>query len=448
MNSSTSCGGFTSSSWLREGVCLRLRGTRHIPALPQDRRRARPATVQQGSGRTGRARLAVADQQDRTVNSRASSGTSSRNAESSIRDPQTLIRQVIFHGAVRTYAARPARLSSLMTDVIADTRWSDQSRTDLREMYALLMGKASTGFRIASGQTLTPLPLVSAVIDCLQPTSADTVLDPACGTGSVLVAAHESMAQDQRRLEPGALDWCGLRRVHVPFRDDELPAEHRTAVRLPASGEGRELACREREGRSDRHRLQPAVPVDCAAARRTHGLVGEESEHAAQLPPAHCARPPDRRAGGGIRPRQHPLRGQDADRTVRLRLLQEYDVHTLLRLPTGVFARGGVKVNVVFFDAVRPRADGAPATDQVWIYDFRSGLHFAATQNPLLRADLDDFVECYGPGRPRAERSATDRFRPVSYEQLAARTSTSTSSGRMKGFCWNCRARRKSPRRS
>ena len=114
------------------------------------------------------------------------------------------------------------------------------------------------------------------------------------------------------------------------------------------------------------------------------------------------------------------LFGTGADRTVRLRLLQEYDVHTLLRLPTGVFAHGNVKVNVVFFDAVRPRADGAAVTRQVWIYDFRSGRHFAATQNPLLRADLDDFVESYGHGRPRTQRIVTGRFRPVSYEQLAA----------------------------
>ena len=114
------------------------------------------------------------------------------------------------------------------------------------------------------------------------------------------------------------------------------------------------------------------------------------------------------------------LFGTGADRTVRLRLLQEYDVHTLLRLPTGVFAHGNVKVNVVFFNAVRPRSDGTAVTRQVWIYDFRSGRHFAVTQNPLLRADLDDFVESYGHGRPRTQRIVTGRFRPVSHEQLAA----------------------------
>ena len=80
-----------------------------------------------------------------------------------------------------------------------------------------------------------------------------------------------------------------------------------------------------------------------------------------------------------------------------------------------------MKTNVIFFDAVRPRGDGSPATSQVWIYDFRSGLHFAARQRPLRRSDLEDFERCYGCGEPRANRTATDRFRPVSYEQLADR---------------------------
>ena len=112
---------------------------------------------------------------------------------------------------------------------------------------------------------------------------------------------------------------------------------------------------------------------------------------------------------------------EGAEATVRRRLLKEYDVHTLLRLPTGVFARGGVKTNVIFFDAVRTRGDGSPATSQVWVYDFRSGLHFAARQRPLRRSDLEDFERCYGCGEPRANRTAPDRFRPVSYEQLADR---------------------------
>jgi type I restriction enzyme M protein len=115
------------------------------------------------------------------------------------------------------------------------------------------------------------------------------------------------------------------------------------------------------------------------------------------------------------------LFGSGAEATVRRTLLDEYDVHTLLRLPTGVFARGGVKTNVVFFDAVRRGGDGSPATSRVWVYDFRTGQHFAARQRPLRRLDLEDFELCFAGRQPRSTRTATDRFRAVTYEQLAAR---------------------------
>ena len=135
----------------------------------------------------------------------------------------------------------------------------------------------------------------------------------------------------------------------------------------------------------------------------------------------HIARSMPIGARAGVFVPDNVLFAGGAEATVRRRLLQEYDVHTLLRLPTGVFAHGGVKTNVIFFDAARPHGDGTPATSQLWIYDFRSGLHFAARQRPLRRSDLDDFVECYGYGKPRTPRTATDKFKPMSYGQLADR---------------------------
>ena len=274
-----------------------------------------------------------------------------------------------------------------MKDVIAITRWTDQSHADLWEMYALLMEKASTGFRIASGQTLTPQPLVSAVIDCLQPTSSDTVLDPACGTGSLLVAAHESMAQDKTRLGSGALtgvdfdaSMCRFATMNyllstgLPF-DSPPPVKARNSLAENEHGTPIVIVCNPPfrstaplpEGRTDLWARSASMQLNFL-------------QHIARALPI----------GGraAVFVPDNILTGGGAERTVRRHLLEEYDVHTLLRLPTGVFARSGVKTNVIFFDAVRPRGDGTPVTDQLWIYDFRSGLHFAATQNPLVRATL------------------------------------------------------------
>ena len=82
-----------------------------------------------------------------------------------------------------------------------------------------------------------------------------------------------------------------------------------------------------------------------------------------------------------------------AGETIRRELLKQADVHTLLRLPTGIFYAQGVKANVLFFD--RKPAQEKPWTEKLWIYDLRTNQHFTLKENPLQRSDLDDFVKCY-----------------------------------------------------
>ena len=114
-----------------------------------------------------------------------------------------------------------------------------------------------------------------------------------------------------------------------------------------------------------------------------------------------------------------------AGATVRENLLKECDVHTLLRLPTGIFYAQGVKANVLFFD--RKPARETPWTSRLWIYDLRTNQHFTLKTNPLKRTDLDEFVECYHSAN-RHERTATwsednptGRWRSYSYEELMQR---------------------------
>ena len=107
-----------------------------------------------------------------------------------------------------------------------------------------------------------------------------------------------------------------------------------------------------------------------------------------------------------------------AGETVRRRLLNDCDVHTLLRLPTGIFYAQGVKANVLFFD--RKHASETPWTRDLWIYDLRTNRHFTLKANPLTRADLDEFVACYN-AEARHEREETERFRRFGYEDLVKR---------------------------
>ena len=104
--------------------------------------------------------------------------------------------------------------------------------------------------------------------------------------------------------------------------------------------------------------------------------------------------------------------------TIRQQLLKQFDVHTLLRLPTGIFYAQGVKANVLFFDKRPAREE--PWTQKLWIYDLRTNKRFTLKTNPLTDADLQDFITAYNPDN-REERTETDQFRAFSYEELIAR---------------------------
>jgi type I restriction enzyme M protein len=107
-----------------------------------------------------------------------------------------------------------------------------------------------------------------------------------------------------------------------------------------------------------------------------------------------------------------------AGEIIRRELLKRADVHTLLRLPTGVFYAQAVKANVLFFD--RKPAQRKPCTEKLWIYDLRTNLHFTLKEKPLQRSDLDDFVKCCNHNN-RANRKESDRFKMFDFKHLIKR---------------------------
>ena len=107
-----------------------------------------------------------------------------------------------------------------------------------------------------------------------------------------------------------------------------------------------------------------------------------------------------------------------AGETIRRELLKQADVHTLLRLPTGIFYAQGVKANVLFFD--RKPAQEKPWTKKLWIYDLRTNQHFTLKERTLKRSDLDEFVACYNT-KDRTSRKESERFKSFAYEELAKR---------------------------
>ena len=115
-----------------------------------------------------------------------------------------------------------------------------------------------------------------------------------------------------------------------------------------------------------------------------------------------------------------------AGETIRRKLLHECDVHTLLRLPTGLFYAQGVKANVLFFE--RKPASETPWTRKLWIYDLRTNMHFTLKTNPLKRSDLDEFVQLFAVKTRQAtwsEENSTGRWRGYDYPDLIARDKAS-----------------------
>lgn len=118
-----------------------------------------------------------------------------------------------------------------------------------------------------------------------------------------------------------------------------------------------------------------------------------------------------------------------AGETVRKELMKTTELHTILRLPTGIFYKQGVKANVLFFD--NKPASKEPWTKEVWIYDFRTNIHFTLKKNPMKLEDLQDFVRCYNPTNRHnrvetySEENPEGRWRKFKYEDIITRDKTS-----------------------
>lgn len=108
-----------------------------------------------------------------------------------------------------------------------------------------------------------------------------------------------------------------------------------------------------------------------------------------------------------------------AGETIRRKLLSDFDLHTMLRLPTGIFYAQGVKANVLFFDKKVARPD-RPWTERLWVYDLRTNKHFTLKRNPLRRADLDEFVSAYRSAN-RPARTESERWKSFTYDEIVAR---------------------------
>ncbi|CAM3468854.1 SAM-dependent DNA methyltransferase [Mycobacterium frederiksbergense] len=346
---------------------------------------------------------------------------------------------VIFRKA-QNKIQEPALLRKLIVDLIGSENWSVGG--DLNgDAYEGLLQKSASDVKSGAGQYFTPRVLIHAVVDVMRPTPADTITDPACGTAGFLLAAvdylnkhySDSMTPDQRRALTEGRTVHGVELVDATARlgtmnmylhgIGQATGEPVIGVRdalsnkldpvsmvlaNPPFGRKSSITVIGDDGRAER---------DDIAYSRSDFWVTTTNKQLNFVQHIATALKIDGRAAVVVP--DNVLFEGGAGETVRRRLLNEYDVHTLLRLPTGIFYAGGVKANVLFFDRKQARPS-KPWTEKLWVYDLRTGSHFTLKQRPMLSEHLLPFTEAYN-AESRLVRTESERFRAFEYDDLMAR---------------------------
>ena len=332
----------------------------------------------------------------------------------------------------------PAKLRRLIVDLIDKEQWSSLSADVKGDAYEGLLQKNAEDVKGGAGQYFTPRPLIAAMVEVIAPQPGQAICDPACGTGGFLLAAHDYLAKhhaldraQKKKLKSGT--FFGIELVDSVTRlcamnlllhgiggesEEDLPVvtkdalagkhgEYEIVLANPPFGKKSSVTIVNEAGESSKESL--IINRDdfwASTSNKQLNFLQHIFTILKQHGRAAVVLPDNVLFEGG------------AGETIRRELLKQADVHTLLRLPTGIFYAQGVKANVLFFD--RKPAQEKPWTQKLWIYDLRTNLHFTLKENTLKRSDLDNFVACYNP-KNRHSRKESERFKSFTYEELTKR---------------------------
>lgn len=337
----------------------------------------------------------------------------------------------------------PAKLERLIKDLIGNEEWMSLQADVKGDAYEGLLEKNAADMKSGAGQYFTPRALISAIIDVMQPGPDMRISDPACGTGGFFLAAYDYILRHNPNLDPDQkrhlrsglfTGWeivdntarlCAMNLLlhGIESPDSDSPVHVDDALRAdpgqrfdmvltnPPFGKKSSVTIVNSEGKAEKQSLTVVRDDFWTSTSNKQLNFVQHVKTLLKVEGSAAVVVPD-----------NVLFEGGAGEIIRRRLLHECNVHTLLRLPTGIFYAQGVKANVLFFDR-KPGSD-TPWTKEMWIYDLRTNKHFTLKTNTLTRSDLDEFVECYQP-RNRGRREESERFRRFAYEELVARDKAS-----------------------
>lgn len=342
----------------------------------------------------------------------------------------------------------PAKLYKLIMMINAES-WVMMGVKDKGDIYEGLLEKNAEDTKSGAGQYFTPRPLIQAMVACVQPKPMKTIADPACGTGGFFLAAYDWI-ESQYKLDKEEREFLKYR----TFKGNEIVASTRRLALMnlflhnigdidsdnlispndsliadsgerfdyilanPPFGKKSSMTFTNEAGEQEKDDLTyNRQDFWVTTSNKQLNFVQQIKTMLKTTGEAAVVLPDNVLFEGGV------------GETVRKKLLETTNLHTILRLPTGIFYANGVKANVLFFDG-RPSSKD-PWTKETWIYDYRTNIHHTLKKNPLKLEDLQDFIDCYKPGNiHKREESFSDvnpegRWRKFTYDEIVARDKTS-----------------------
>lgn len=344
----------------------------------------------------------------------------------------------------------PAKLYRIIQMIDQET-WATIGADVKGDLYEGLLEKNAEDTKSGAGQYFTPRALIKALVECMQPEPEKSIADPACGTGGFFLAAYNFLKnKDNYQLNQDQLKFLKYKTFkgweivtstarmclmnlflhNVGDLDNMTPVERGDALIAdpgerfdyvltnPPFGKKSSMTFTNDEGEQESEDLvynrqdfwATTSNKQLNFVQHIHTILKANGKAAVVVP-------------------DNVLFEGGAGETVRKRLLDTTELHTILRLPTGIFYKPGVKANVIFFDN-RP-ASKDHQTKDIWIYDFRTNIHFTLKKDPLKDDDLAEFIACYNPKNRHkrketwSEKNPEGRWRKFNYDEIVARDKTS-----------------------
>ena len=310
--------------------------------------------------------------------------------------------------------SKPVNLKKIIS-MIDGEDWLSMDGDVKGAIYEGILEKNGQDKKSGAGQYFTPRALINAMVDVVKPSIGETICDPACGTGGFLLSAYEYMKKQSANKDK--LDF--LQNKALRGVDNTALVVTLASMNLYLHGIGIDrspIKC------DDSLEKEPEELVDIVLANPPFGTRPQGASNISAMRSDLYATTSNNQLNflqhimlmlknGGraavVLP-DNVLFEAGAGETIRKKLLNDFNLHTILRLPTGIFYANGVKANVLFFTK-------GTKTKDLWIYDYRTGIKHTLATNPLKRSDLDDFVACYNADNIAARKETWSEENPNDY---------------------------------